>query len=132
MTIFQGVLPAITTPFRPDGQVDHPALAAHARWLLSHDCTGLVPCGSLGEGAALEFAEKVAVIRTCVEAAGGLPVIPGIAVVTFGSCSTHLSAALQFTGFVLSLSWNPPAIVFMAMTPIPAAAASAIAFLTSG
>ena len=36
-------------------------------------------CGSLGEGATLGFEEKLAVIRTCVQAAEGLPVIPGIA-----------------------------------------------------
>lgn len=79
MTIFQGVLPAITTPFQPDGSVDHAALEAHARWMLSQGCTGLVPCGSLGEGATLSFEEKVAVIRTCLKAAEGKPVIPGIA-----------------------------------------------------
>ena len=79
MNPFHGVIPAITTPFRPDGAVDHAALAAHARWMLGHGCTGLVPCGSLGEGATLGFEEKLAVIRTCVQAAEGLPVIPGIA-----------------------------------------------------
>jgi 4-hydroxy-tetrahydrodipicolinate synthase len=79
MNPFHGVLPAITTPFLPDGAVDHAAMKAHAAWMLSAGCTGIVPCGSLGEGATLGFDEKVAVIRTCVEAAGGLPVIPGIA-----------------------------------------------------
>jgi 4-hydroxy-tetrahydrodipicolinate synthase len=79
MNPFHGVLPAITTPFLPDGSVDHATLAGHARWMLASGCTGLVPCGSLGEGATLGFDEKLAVIRTCVQAAEGLPVIPGIA-----------------------------------------------------
>lgn len=76
---FHGVIPAITTPFQADGSVDHASLEAHARWMISQGCTGLVPCGSLGEGATLSFEEKVAVIRTCVKAAEGRPVIPGIA-----------------------------------------------------
>lgn len=79
MNPFQGVIPAITTPFLPDGAVDHGALEAHARWMLGQGCTGIVPCGSLGEGATLSFEEKVEVVRTCVKAAGPLPVIPGIA-----------------------------------------------------
>ena len=82
MTLFHGVLPAITTPFLPNGQVDHATLEAHGRWMLGCGCTGLVPCGSLGEGATLSHDEKVAVIRTCVKAAGGKPVIPGIAALT--------------------------------------------------
>jgi len=97
MTIFQGVLPAITTPFRPDGPVDHVALAAHARWMLGHGCSGLVPCGSLGEGATLDFAEKVAVIRTCVEAAGALPVIPGIAALATAE-AVRLAQAAEAAG----------------------------------
>ena len=97
MTIFQGVLPAITTPFKPDGLVDHAALAAHARWMLGHGCAGLVPCGSLGEGATLDFAEKLAVIRTCVEAAGALPVIPGIAALATAE-AVRLAKAAEAAG----------------------------------
>ena len=97
MTIFQGVLPAITTPFQADGQVDHAALAAHARWMLGHGCTGLVPCGSLGEGATLDFAEKEAVVRTCVQAAGALPVIPGIAALATAE-AVRLARAAEAAG----------------------------------
>ena len=64
-----GVLPAITTPFREDLSVDHDFLAKHARWMVDSGCTGIVPLGSLGEGATLEFDEKVAVLQTCIRAA---------------------------------------------------------------
>jgi 1-pyrroline-4-hydroxy-2-carboxylate deaminase len=74
-----GVFPAITTPFRDDGSVDHEFLAKHTEWMLGAGCHGLVPCGSLGEGATLNFDEKVAVLKTCVEASGDKPVIPGVA-----------------------------------------------------
>ena len=97
MNLFKGVLPAITTPFLPDGGVDHATLAAHARWMLSNGCTGLVPCGSLGEGATLSFEEKLAVIRTCVQAAEGRPVIPGIAALSTAEAA-RLARAAQEAG----------------------------------
>jgi len=76
---WHGVFPAITTPFTADGEVDHAFLAGHARRLLASGCRGLVPLGSLGEGATLTTVEKLAILRTCVQAVGDrIPVIPGI------------------------------------------------------
>jgi dihydrodipicolinate synthase/N-acetylneuraminate lyase len=78
--LWRGVIPAITTPFTADGQVDHAFIATHARTLLDAGCTGIVPLGSLGEAATLGFEEKVAIMRTLVAAIGErAPVIPGIA-----------------------------------------------------
>ena len=48
-----GVIPAITTPFNADLRIDHAFLAEHAAWLVESGATGLVPCGSLGEGSTL-------------------------------------------------------------------------------
>ncbi|HVS16577.1 MAG TPA: dihydrodipicolinate synthase family protein [Thermoanaerobaculia bacterium] len=77
---WQGVMPAITTPFEDDGSIDLDFVARHVRWLVEHGCTGIVPCGSLGEGATLDPQEKVELIATCVEALEGkAPVIPGLA-----------------------------------------------------
>ena len=74
-----GVMPAMTTPFDSDLQVDHTFLAQHAAWLLGNGCTGLVMLGSLGEGATLEHAEKVDILRTAVRsAAGRAPVVASI------------------------------------------------------
>jgi len=79
-SIWRGVIPAITTPFTADGHVDHAFLANHARQLIDAGCTGIVPLGSLGEAATLSFDEKLAILRTLVEALGTrAPVIPGIA-----------------------------------------------------
>jgi 4-hydroxy-tetrahydrodipicolinate synthase len=76
---WHGVFPAITTPFTPEGDVDHTFLAGHARRMLASGCCGLVPLGSLGEGATLTAAEKLAVLRTCVQAVGDrMPVVAGI------------------------------------------------------
>ena len=77
---WRGVLPAITTPFTADGAVDHAFLAEHARRLVDAGCSGLVPLGSLGESATLSFEEKVAIVRTLVDAVGArVPIVAGIA-----------------------------------------------------
>ncbi len=76
---FTGVLPAVTTPFDEAMQVDHDFLTRHAKWLLANGCAGLVMLGSLGEGATLEHEEKLAILRTAVEAAAGKkPVVAAI------------------------------------------------------
>lgn len=76
---WRGVFPAITTPFGPDGAVDHAFLASHARRLLASGCRGVVALGSLGEGATLTFDEKVEILQTLVGAVGDrVPVIAGI------------------------------------------------------
>lgn len=77
---WKGVIPAITTPFDAAYRVDEGFVAEHARWLVGHGCTALVPIGSLGESATLDAAEKRKVIETCIKAVGDrVPVIPGIA-----------------------------------------------------
>lgn len=75
---WQGVIPAITTPFRPDLQVDHEFLARHARWLIDNGCTGIVALGSLGEGATLSQDEKIDILETLVQVLGEVPVVAGI------------------------------------------------------
>lgn len=77
-SIWRGVIPAITTPFTADNKIDHDFLARHARIMLDAGCTGIVPLGSLGEGATLSFDEKVAIMHTLVGAVGNAPVMPGI------------------------------------------------------
>src|SRR5262249_50327702 len=76
---WKGVFPAITTPFAEDGSVDLGFLARHARWMVEAGCVGIVPCGSLGEGATLRLEEKEAIFDALVEAGPGVPVVPGIA-----------------------------------------------------
>ena len=74
-----GVMPAITTCFDRNYQVDHKFIAEHCQWLVERGCTGIVPLGSLGEGSALEFSEKLAILDTCVRALRGkVPVVAAI------------------------------------------------------
>lgn len=76
----RGLVPAPVTPFTHDGQVDHRATAALARWLVSFDgVKGLVCLGHAGEGTYLTAAEQTAVVATVVEAVdGAVPIIAGI------------------------------------------------------
>jgi len=75
-----GVMPAITTPFTEQSEIDHEFLARHASWLVDNGCTGIVACGSLGEGGSLSLVEKASLLRTLVAAAG--PRVPVIAAVS--------------------------------------------------
>lgn len=76
---FTGVMPAITTPFTTSLQIDTASLSRQVRLLLDNGCSGVVPCGSLGEGSTLSHDEKVRIIEVCVATADGANVVPGIA-----------------------------------------------------
>jgi len=80
---WRGVIPAITTCFRSNTDVDHPFMATHCRWLIENGCTGVVALGSLGEGATLTFDEKVAILKNCAAALQGrAPVVAAISSLT--------------------------------------------------
>ena len=76
---WQGVFPAITTPFDDALGVDHAALKAHVAWLARTGSRGIVALGSLGEGATLSYEEKLAVLKSCRAALAGAPLVAGIA-----------------------------------------------------
>ncbi len=80
---WQGVIPAITTPFKPDLSVDADLLVKQVDALLRAGCTGIVALGSLGEGGSLSFDEKKAVLRLCKEAlAGRASLVAAVAALT--------------------------------------------------
>jgi dihydrodipicolinate synthase/N-acetylneuraminate lyase len=74
-----GVMPAITTAFDEDLNVDHAFVARHAKWLVANGCNGVVCLGSLGEAATLAFDEKMAIVGTIVGAVSpGVPVVAAV------------------------------------------------------
>jgi dihydrodipicolinate synthase/N-acetylneuraminate lyase len=78
---WQGVIPAITTPFKPDYSVDADLLVKQVDALVRSGCTGIVALGSLGE--SLTFDEKKAVLRLCKEALKGrASLVAGVAALT--------------------------------------------------
>ena len=95
MTInWTGVMPAITTCFDENLQIDHEFTAKHVNWLVDNGCTGIVTNGSLGEGGALSVDEKIALWKTCVTAVGGrIPIIAAIAAITTADAVAQAKAA---------------------------------------
>lgn len=88
---WSGVMPAVTTPFNADLTVDHELLFRHTSWLLENGCKGLVMLGSLGEGATLDPAEKLEILKTAIRSSKskGTPVVAAIS-----SLSTHNAVQL--------------------------------------
>src|SRR5215203_2898706 len=75
-----GVMPATTTAFDEELNVDHAFVGRHAKWLIDHGCSGIVTPGSLGESATLSFDEKLGVWNTVIDAVGErVPVVAAIA-----------------------------------------------------
>jgi len=87
---WRGVMPATTTAFDENLNIDHAFVAKHAQWLVENGCTAIVAPGSLGESATLSFDEKVALWSTLIGAVGNrVPVVAAIA-----SLSTAEAVAL--------------------------------------
>ena len=88
---WSGVLPAITTPFRADGSVDHSFLKEHAVRMVNAGCRGIVALGSLGEANTLTFEEKTAIVSSLRDALDGFAVheaphpVAGVAVLRIRS-----------------------------------------------
>ena len=95
-----GVLPAITTPFDADSELDLAFFARHARWMVAAGCRGIVTPGSLGEGSTLTFDEKRKLWRTLSGALGS----SALPVAAVASASTReaveLARAAQADGCV--------------------------------
>lgn len=91
---WRGVMPAITTCFEENLQIDHEFTARHVTWLVENGCTGIVTNGSLGEGGALSLDEKTALWKTCVAAVGDrAAIIAAIASITTADAITQAKAA---------------------------------------
>jgi 4-hydroxy-tetrahydrodipicolinate synthase len=75
-----GIVPPMTTPFRPDDSIDEEALRAETRYLIeTARVHGLAVTGSTGEGHAMTTEEVRRVSAIVVEEARGrVPVISGI------------------------------------------------------
>jgi 4-hydroxy-tetrahydrodipicolinate synthase len=78
--MFEGVLPAIITPFKRNSAMalDIHGLERNIDFLLSCGIHGIVPCGSTGESATLTFEEHEKVIEIAVDKVKGrIPVVAG-------------------------------------------------------
>jgi dihydrodipicolinate synthase/N-acetylneuraminate lyase len=91
---WHGVLPAMTTCFDENLNVDHAFMAKHALWMLDSGCTGIVSLGSLGEAATLTFDEKIAILKNMVATTQGrAPVVAAISALSTAEAVTLAKAA---------------------------------------
>jgi dihydrodipicolinate synthase/N-acetylneuraminate lyase len=91
---WHGVMPAMTTCFDEDLNVDHAFMTKHAQWLLDSGCTAIVSLGSLGEAATLTFDEKIAILKNMVAAVDGrAPVVSAISALSTAEAVALAKAA---------------------------------------
>ncbi len=76
--MFKGSMPALVTPFTPEGKIDEKAFAEHVDWQIKEGSSALVPVGTTGESPTLSHAEHKRVVELCIEvAAKRVPIIAG-------------------------------------------------------
>ncbi|MEM2790077.1 MAG: 4-hydroxy-tetrahydrodipicolinate synthase [Candidatus Bathyarchaeia archaeon] len=74
--LFEGVFPAIITPFDCEGNVDFDALRGVVRFHIEAGVHGFFVCGTVGEGALMSIEQRKAVAEAVIkEASGKVPVI---------------------------------------------------------
>jgi dihydrodipicolinate synthase/N-acetylneuraminate lyase len=88
-TMCAGVIPAATTKFTKDDELDHAEMERCFALQMQAGCDGLIVGGSLGEGSMLSFEEKLAVLKTAKGVANGKPVL-----LTVNEPGTREAAAL--------------------------------------
>jgi 4-hydroxy-tetrahydrodipicolinate synthase len=75
---FRGSMPALVTPFAPDGSFDEKAFRDFVEWQIDEGSHGLVPVGTTGESPTLSHDEHKHVVDVTVKVARGrVPVIAG-------------------------------------------------------
>lgn len=84
---WRGVYPALTTQFLNDESLDLAGTARHLEHLIAEGIHGVIVLGTVGENTALEYGEKLDVLRMAVDTVKGrIPVLTGVA-----ECSTRLA-----------------------------------------
>ncbi len=75
--MFEGSIVAIVTPFK-GGKIDEKALGDLIEWHIKSGTNAIVPCGTTGESATLEYEEHYRVIEVTIKAVNKrVPVIAG-------------------------------------------------------
>lgn len=80
---WQGIYPASTTQFNADQSLNIKATLEHVEKMLAAGMHGMIMLGSVGENTALEYAEKLDVLKAAVaHVKGRIPVVTGVAETT--------------------------------------------------
>jgi len=76
--MFSGSMVAIVTPFQADGHFDEERYRQLIEFQLENGTDVIVPCGTTGESATLDFEEHEYVVKVCIDQVKGrVPVIAG-------------------------------------------------------
>jgi 4-hydroxy-tetrahydrodipicolinate synthase len=94
MVMWNGVLPAVTTKFQEDGELDHEEMLRCFELQMNAGVDGLIACGSLGEGPMLSHEERIEVLKLCKQASGTKPSLLTVAeAATKDACALAQKAA---------------------------------------
>ena len=107
-----GIVPPLTTPFRPDDTIDEDALRAEARYMVDvAKVHGLAVCGSTGEGHTVSTSETRRLIQIVAqEVKGRVPLIAGVITESTGAAVKRGLAVKEFG--VAALQVTSPHYVF--------------------
>ncbi len=87
---WRGVFPALTTQFHDDQSLDLDATARHLESMIGAGIHGVVLLGTVGENTALEYEEKLTVVREMLGVVRGrIPVLTGVAEYTTALASRY-------------------------------------------
>ncbi len=76
--MIRGSMVAIITPFNDDGSVNEEQFRQLVEFQIENGTDVIVPCGTTGESATLDYREHDQVIRACIEQVNGrVPVVAG-------------------------------------------------------
>ena len=93
----RGSIVPLMTPFADDGAVDHESLANLVEWQLANGTHGLSIGGSTGEPGAQTIEERIAALKTVIDASGhSVPIVPGTG-------TAKLDETIELTGAAYEL-----------------------------
>ena len=102
-----GYIPAITTPFTREGNLDWPALAQQLEWYVQERMHGVILAGTSGEWFSLNEAERAQLFAESGRNIGGrITVLGGCNAYTAAEAIRHARAA-QRAGWTASSSPRP-------------------------
>jgi 4-hydroxy-tetrahydrodipicolinate synthase len=86
-----GFVPAIVTPFTPEGEIMEDAFVEIGRFLVGRGASAICVAGDNGESWALSAAERGRLVR-CLKDALGVPVILGVSAPTLAASLSYVRA----------------------------------------
>jgi 1-pyrroline-4-hydroxy-2-carboxylate deaminase len=93
---WKGVIPALTTCFKKDLNIDYDFVGKHIGWVMDSGCAGVVIGGSLGEGATLTPQEKLELIKVAVRSLQQrAPVVAGVSALSTREAVEFAQAAAE-------------------------------------